>query len=87
MVCHKFEDWEEEFPQGGSQSPIPSNILLNELDRELERRGHPCVRYTQMTVLSWSKTVVQPNVSVTVTSSFVEKKLFLNVSKDKNRAR
>ncbi|MEA1605318.1 group II intron reverse transcriptase/maturase [Pseudomonas spirodelae] len=32
-------------PQGGPLSPLLSNILLNELDRELERRGHHFVRY------------------------------------------
>ncbi len=32
-------------PQGGPLSPLLSNILLDELDRELERRGHPFVRY------------------------------------------
>src|SRR5258705_6825994 len=32
-------------PQGGPLSPLLSNILLNELDQELERRGHRFVRY------------------------------------------
>jgi RNA-directed DNA polymerase len=32
-------------PQGGPLSPLLSNILLNEWDRELERRGHRFVRY------------------------------------------
>ncbi len=32
-------------PQGGPLSPLLSNILLDEWDRELERRGHPFVRY------------------------------------------
>ena len=32
-------------PQGGPLSPLLSNILLDELDRELERRGHHFVRY------------------------------------------
>lgn len=32
-------------PQGGPLSPLPSNILLDELDKELERRGHRFVRY------------------------------------------
>lgn len=32
-------------PQGGPLSPLLSNILLNELDRELSRRGHRFVRY------------------------------------------
>ena len=32
-------------PQGGPLSPLLSNILLDELDKELERRGHCFVRY------------------------------------------
>lgn len=32
-------------PQGGPLSPLLSNILLNELDKELEKRGHQYVRY------------------------------------------
>lgn len=36
---------QEGTPQGGPLSPLLSNILLNELDHELERRGHRFVRY------------------------------------------
>ena len=36
---------EEGTPQGGPLSPLLSNIVLDELDRELERRGHQFVRY------------------------------------------
>jgi RNA-directed DNA polymerase len=32
-------------PQGSPMSPLLSNIMLNELDKELERRGHKFVRY------------------------------------------
>ena len=32
-------------PQGGPLSPLLANIMLNELDKELERRGHKFVRY------------------------------------------
>lgn len=32
-------------PQGGPLSPMLANIMLNELDKELERRGHKFVRY------------------------------------------
>jgi group II intron reverse transcriptase/maturase len=37
--------WAEGTPQGGPLSPLLSNILLTELDRELERRGHAFCRY------------------------------------------
>ena len=36
---------EEGTPQGGPLSPLLSNIMLNELDKELAHRGHPFVRY------------------------------------------
>jgi RNA-directed DNA polymerase len=32
-------------PQGGPLSPLPSNILLDDLDKELEKREHTCCRY------------------------------------------
>jgi RNA-directed DNA polymerase len=35
----------EGVPQGGPLSPLLSNLLLDRLDREVERRGHRCVRY------------------------------------------
>ena len=36
---------EEATPQGGPLSPLLSNIMLNDLDKELEKRGHKFVRY------------------------------------------
>lgn len=41
-VCVKTE---EGTPQGGPLSPLLANILLDDLDKELERRGHAFVRY------------------------------------------
>jgi retron-type reverse transcriptase len=41
----KVEPTHEGTPQGGPLSLLLGNILLNELDKELERRGHPFVRY------------------------------------------
>jgi RNA-directed DNA polymerase len=40
-----FEAGREGTPQGGPLSPLLSNLVLDELDRELERRGHRFVRY------------------------------------------
>ena len=40
-----FEESREGGPQGGPLSPLLSNLVLDELDRELERRGHRFVRY------------------------------------------
>lgn len=41
-VCSQREDGT---PQGGPLSPLLANVLLDEVDRELERRGHKFVRY------------------------------------------
>ncbi|WP_261301723.1 reverse transcriptase domain-containing protein [Paenibacillus andongensis] len=43
VVKHRFEETEVGVPQGGNLSPILSNIMLNELDKELESRGHKFV--------------------------------------------
>ena len=45
MANGKFERTEVGMPQGGPLSPLLSNIMLNELDKELESRGHRFVRY------------------------------------------
>lgn len=45
MVDGIVQPHEEGTPQGGPLSPLMSNILLDELDKELERRGHRHVRY------------------------------------------
>lgn len=45
LVNGVFEKTEKGTPQGGNISPILSNIMLNELDKELEKRGLQFVRY------------------------------------------
>ena len=45
MADGRFERTEEGVPQGGPLSPLLGNVMLNELDKELERRGHRFVRY------------------------------------------
>ena len=51
MRGEKLEVSEEGVPQGGPLSPLLSNILLNELDWELEGRGHKFVRYADDLVI------------------------------------
>lgn len=45
MVGSHFEESQTGVPQGGPLSPLLSNIMLDELDKELVRRGHRFVRY------------------------------------------
>jgi len=82
VVKHKFEETEIGVPQGGPLSPILSNIMLNELDKELERRGHRFVRYADdLMVFCKSKRSAERTLNNIL--PFVEKKLFLRVNKEK----
>ena len=82
MVRHKFEETTEGVPQGGPLSPILSNIILNELDKELERRGHPFVRYADDCIVLVKSLRATERVRDSI-ANYVEKKLFLKVNKEK----
>jgi len=70
-------------PQGGPLSPLLSNILLDDLDKELERRGHAFCRYADdFTIYVKSRTAGQ-RVLDSVTC-FVENKLRLKVNRAKS---
>jgi RNA-directed DNA polymerase len=74
---------EEGVPQGGPLSPLLSNIVLDELDRELERRGHRFVRYADdCNVYVRSERSGQRVMASLV--SFIERRLRLKVNKDKS---
>ena len=45
MVNGVVQEREKGTPQGGPLSPLLANVLLDEVDKELERRGHCFVRY------------------------------------------
>lgn len=69
-------------PQGGPLSPLLSNIMLNELDKELERRGHLFVRYADdLVIFCKSRRSAQRTLDNLL--PFIETKLFLKVNKDK----
>lgn len=71
-------------PQGGPLSPLLSNIVLDELDKELERRGHLYVRYADdVKILVRSESSAQ-RVKGNITS-FIEEKLLLKVNRNKSR--
>ena len=82
MVRHKYEETTEGVPQGGPLSPILSNIILNELDNELERRGHPFVRYADDCIVLVKSLRATERVRDSI-ANYVEKKLFLKVNKEK----
>ena len=73
---------EEGTPQGGPLSPLLANILLNELDKELEAKGHTFVRYADdVLVLKETRKAAQ-RVKDSITT-FIENKLFLKVNHEK----
>ncbi len=85
MVGSRLERTAEGVPQGGPLSPLLSNIMLNELDKELEKRGHRFVRYADdLLILCKSKRSAERTMKSL--SAYIEKKLFLKVNREKSTA-
>ena len=70
-------------PQGGPLSPLLSNLMLDVLDRELERRGHRFVRYADDGNIYVRSVRAGERVMASV-SRFLEKKLKLKVNRGKS---
>lgn len=70
-------------PQGGPLSPLLSNIILNELDQELETRGHRFVRYADDANIYVKSLKAGERVKQGI-SEFIEKKLKLKVNEEKS---
>jgi len=71
-------------PQGSPLSPLLSNIMLDELDKELEKRGHSFCRYADDFSIYVSSQKAGERVYESITS-FIEKKLKLRINKDKSK--
>ena len=84
VIGEKFEQTKMGVPQGGPLSPLLSNIMLNELDKGLESRGHRFVRYADDLVI-FTKSERSANRVLTSIVSFIEKKLYLRVNKEKTK--
>jgi RNA-directed DNA polymerase len=84
LVNGVFEKTEEGTPQGGNISPILSNIMLNELDKELEKRGLEFVRYADDCVIFTKSRKSAERVMENITR-FIETKLRLKVNKNKSK--
>lgn len=74
---------QEGTPQGGPLSPLLSNILLTDLDRELERRGHQFVRYAD-DVSIYVKSKRSGQRVLDSVSGYVSKHLKLRVNEAKS---
>ena len=77
-----FEASTEGTPQGGPLSPLLSNIMLNELDKEQERRGHPFVRYADDALIFCKSKRAAQRVKESIIR-FIEGQLFLKVNREK----
>lgn len=84
MVSHRYSSSTQGVPQGGPLSPLLSNIMLNELDVELERRGHPFVRYAD-DLLILCKSQRSSERTLEHITPFIENKLFLKVNRNKTK--
>lgn len=77
-----FEKTEIGMPQGGPLSPLLSNIMLNELDKELTRRGHRFVRYADDCMI-FCKSRKRAERTLNNIVPYIEEKLFLKVNRTK----
>ena len=71
-------------PQGGNLSPLLSNIMLNELDKELEKRELRFVRYADDCIILVKSEKAANRVLESITK-FIEKKLGLKVNEEKSK--
>lgn len=71
-------------PQGGNLSPLLSNIILNELDKELEKRGLRFTRYADDCIIVVQSEKAANRVMESITK-FIEKKLGLKVNVEKSK--
>jgi len=78
------EPTEEGTPQGGPLSPLLSNIVLDELDKELERRGHRFVRYADDIVILVRTRKAGERVLESITR-YITRKLKLKVNAEKSQ--
>jgi RNA-directed DNA polymerase len=77
-------DRTEGTPQGSPLSPLLSNIVLDELDKELEARGHRYVRYADDCSIYVRSEKAATRVQETITE-YIEKKLKLKVNRTKSK--
>lgn len=81
-----YHDTPEGMPQGGPLSPLLSNLVLDALDRELERRGHKFVRYADDFVVLVKSERSAHRVFASL-CTFIERKLGLEINREKSAVR
>jgi RNA-directed DNA polymerase len=76
---------DEGTPQGGPLSPLLSNLMLDELDKELERRGHRFARYADDCNIYVQSMRAGERVMASV-ERFLDRRLKLKINRDKSAA-
>ena len=82
MIQGRYEKSDRGTPQGGNLSPLLSNVMLNELDKELERRGLRFVRYADDSVIAVRSEASAKRVMYSI-MDWIERKLGLKVNAEK----
>lgn len=84
MIDDEYKESTIGTPQGGNLSPLLSNIMLNELDKELESRNLNYTRYADDCIILVGSSKAADRVMENV-SKFIEKKLGLKVNMTKSK--
>jgi len=84
VINGRLEATRKGVPQGGPLSPLLANILLDDLDKELERRGHCFSRYADDFVILVKSRRAGERVMASI-SHFLEQELKLAVNQEKSK--
>ena len=84
VINGRREETRKGVPQGGPLSPLLANILLDDLDKELENRGHRFARYADDFVILVKSRRAGERVMANI-ARFLERKLKLVVNQEKSR--
>jgi RNA-directed DNA polymerase len=84
MVKGRLQATPAGVPQGGPLSPLLANILLDDLDKELERRGHHFVRYADDFIIMVKSLSAGTRVMASI-RRFLERELRLQVNEKKSK--
>ena len=84
MIDDEYEDSVIGTPQGGNLSPLLANIMLNELDKEMEKRGLNFVRYADDCIIMVGSEMSARRVMRNLTR-FIDEKLGLKVNMTKSK--
>lgn len=82
QICLDLEETRSGVPQGSPLSPLLSNIMLHELDKELELRGHPFVRYADDCMIFFKSKRAAGRTKQSIIR-YIEGVLYLRVNEEK----